>query len=113
MKITKFLATAMAMLCGLTLSAQLPVSAEESEPALVDSGIDYTESVGTIRTPGAGYTSPLAFRCKPGETKAYNPTGDLVVMFVDIGGFSSGSNGTTDSDGNYTEGTDYLSLIHI
>ncbi|MFR4199440.1 MAG: hypothetical protein ACLT2C_10195, partial [Ruminococcus sp.] len=69
MKITKFLATAMAMLCGLTLSAQLPVSAEESEPALVDSGIDYTESVGTIRTPGAGYTSPLAFRCKPGETK--------------------------------------------
>lgn len=107
MNITKFLAAALAMLCGLTLSAQLPVSAEESEPALVDSGIDYTESVGTIRTPGAGYTSPLAFRCKPGETKAYNPTGDLVVMFVDIGGFSSGSNGTTDSDGNYTEGTDY------
>ena len=28
-------------------------------------------------------------------------------MFIDIGAFSSGANGTTAEDGTYTEGTDY------
>lgn len=104
MKFKRILAAGMAVLCSV-----LPLcpAASAQGDGLVDSGIDYTERVGTVRTPGAGYTSTLAFRCKPGETKAYNPTGDLTLLFVDIGGFSSGSNGTTDSDGNYTPGTDY------
>lgn len=99
MKFKRILAAGMVVLCSvLPLSPAASVQGE----GLVDSGIDYTELVGTVRTPGAGYTSTLAFRCKPGETKAYNPTGDLTLLFVDIGGFSSGSNGTTDSDGNHT-----------
>jgi len=69
----------MAVLCSV-----LPLcpAASAQGDGLVDSGIDYTELVGTVRTPGAGYTSTLAFRCKPGETKAYNPTGDLTLLFV-------------------------------
>lgn len=104
MKFKRILAAGMAVLCSVL--PLCPAASAQGE-GLVDSGIDYTERVGTVRTPGAGYTSTLAFRCKPGETKAYNPTGDLTLLFVDIGGFSSGSNGTTDSDGNYTPGTDY------
>lgn len=79
----------------------------ESQNILVDSGIDYTESTETINNPGAGYTSPLWYHCEPNNTPVHNPTGNLVIMFVDIGAFSSGVNGTTDDDGNYTEGTDY------
>lgn len=104
MKRNRIFAAGMAVLCSLLCICPggVPVRAEE----LADSGINYTERVGTVRTPGAGYTSTLSFRCRPGETKAYNPTGELVLMFVDIGGFSSGSNGTTDPDGNYTPGED-------
>ncbi len=74
---------------------------------LVDSGINYTESTETINNPSAGYTSTLWYTCKPNNTPVQNPTGNLVLMFVDIGAFSSGVNGITDDAGNYTEGTDY------
>lgn len=101
LKLISFLAS-----CALVMQA-IPCTASAEEPTLTDSGIDYTESVQTISNPGAGYTSTLWYRCKPGDTPVYNPTGSLVVMFIDIGAFSSGVNGTTDDAGNYTEGVDY------
>lgn len=67
---------------------------------------DYAESTETIQNPGAGYTSTLWISCKPENTPVCNPTGSIVLMFVDIGGFSSGANGTFDENGNYTAGTD-------
>ena len=81
-----------------------PVRAEEE---LKDSGINYTEAVETIQNPGAGYTNTVWAVCKPNDTKVYSPTGSLVLFFIDIGAFSSGANGTTDAEGNYTEGVDY------
>ncbi|MGN0593180.1 MAG: DUF4832 domain-containing protein [Ruminococcus sp.] len=84
-----------------------PVLAAADGSELADSGINYTECVQTIENPGAGYTSTLWYNCKPNDTPVYNPTGNLVLMFINIGAFSSGSNGTTDEDGNYTEGMDY------
>ncbi len=90
------------------------ISCAETE-TLQDSGMNYTESTETINNPGAGYTSTLWYHCEPGKTAVKNPTGNLVLMFVDIGAFSSGVNGTTEKitgeDGKetsvYTEGTDY------
>lgn len=98
-----------ALLLSSLLTANLfglfPVYAEETTQ-LMDSGIDYTETVETIANPGAGYTSTIWCTCKPGDTPVYNPTGSLVLMFVDIGAFSSGTNGITADDGTYTEGAD-------
>ncbi len=79
----------------------MPVSSVE-EPA-----ISYTEVVRTINNPGAGYTSTLWYVLKPGEVNIQNPQGNLVLMFVDIGAYSSGANGVTSDDGEYTEGVDY------
>jgi hypothetical protein len=79
----------------------------QTEDTLKDSGIDYTESTETINNPAMGYTQTIWYTCKPNDTPVQNPTGNLVLMFVDIGAFSSGVNGTTDSDENYTEGVDY------
>ncbi len=91
---------------ALVLSpASFHVYAEEAP--LKDSGIDYSESVATINNPGAGYTSTVWAVCKPGTTPVYNPTGSLMLFFIDIGGFSCGINGTKNEDGTYTEGTDY------
>lgn len=93
-----------AVLC-LSQLMLFPVSAEES--VLVDSGSDYTEAVETIANPGAGYTSTLWYYAGPGTTSVKSPSGNLVLMFIDLGPFSSGVNGTTDEEGNYIEGTDY------
>lgn len=98
------------MLC-FSVSASLFTSLPHvyaDDDILADSGINYTEKVSTINNPGAGYTSTVWYTCKPGDTPVKNPTGNLVVLFVDIGAFSSGVNGTTNADtGEYTEGTDY------
>lgn len=81
---------------GLSL---LPAAADTyAVNELVDSGISYTETVETIQNPGAGYTSTVWAVCKPGDTKVYNPTGSLVLFFIDIGAFSSGVNGLTVAD---------------
>lgn len=103
----KYKMTAMTVSAALSLNLLgfFPAHAEEATQ-LVDSGINYTETVETISNPGAGYTSTIWYTCKPGDTPVYNPTGNLVLMFVDIGAFSSGSNGVTADDGIYTEGTD-------
>lgn len=91
---------------ALLISA-IPFSASAKNSVMKDSGIDYSEMVGTLNNPGAGYTSTMWAVCNPGETKVYNPSSNLVLFFIDIGNFSSGINGTTDDSGNYTDGTDY------
>ena len=86
---------AAALLLVFLLGMQsLPVRAE----TLTDSGIDYQETAVTVNNPGAGYTSTVWYVCKPGDTPVKNPTGNLVVLFIDIGAFSSGVNGGTDLD---------------
>ncbi len=102
-KLSAMLITAV---CCFTSFIPNMVSAEENN-LLVDSGIDYTEITETINNPGAGYTSTLWYTCKPGDTPVKNPSGNLVLMFINIGAFSSGANGTTAEDGTYNEGTDY------
>lgn len=106
MKKSKLLSAAIStvMLIGLL---NITAAAEEAEIKMKDSGISYIESTETINNPGAGYTSTLWYNCKPGNTPVKNPTGNIVLMFIDIGAFSSGINGTTDENGNYTDGTDY------
>lgn len=84
-----------------------PVRLSAEQDLLIDSGIDYTESTETINNPCAGYTSTIWYTCKPDNTPVYNPTGNLTLMFINIGAFSCGSNGSYDDDGNYTEGVDY------
>lgn len=93
------------ILCGTVSPAALPQTVYAE--ALADSGISYTEEVKTIANPGMGYTTTLWYRCRPGETAVQNPVGSVVLMFIDIGAFSSGENGTTDDEGNYTPGEDY------
>lgn len=89
------------MLAGMV---SIPAGAETN---LKDSGISYTEKVGTINNPAMGYTSTCWANCKPDNTPTYNPTGNLVLFFIDIGAFSSGVNGITNDDGTYIDGTDY------
>ena len=60
--------------------------------AMKDSGISYDESLETINNPGAGYTQTIWAGCKPGKTPVYDPTGNIVLFFIDIGAFSSGIN---------------------
>lgn len=109
-----FLLTALFCLTMLPFSAAADTTAptEATEPipienTLVDAGINYTETVETISNPGAGYTTTDWYFCAPNDTKVHNKSGNLVLMFIDIGQFSSGVNGITDDNGNYTEGTDY------
>lgn len=89
----------------LSSAVYFPVSAEET--ALKDSGINYNESTETIGNPAVGYSSTVWANCKPGSTPTYNPTDNLMLFFINIGGFSCGVNGTKNDDGTYTEGTDY------
>ncbi|MGN0621912.1 MAG: DUF4832 domain-containing protein [Porcipelethomonas sp.] len=91
----------------LLCTAAVPKADAQEFAALNDSVPDYTESTDTINNPGAGYTSTLWYTCRPGDTPVKNPSGNLVLMFINIGAFSSGANGTTGEDGTYTEGTDF------
>lgn len=101
----KFLSVITALIiCVATIPTV--ISAQENV-VMADSGLSYTETTETINNPGAGYTSTLWYTCKPGNTPVKNPSGNLVLMFINIGAFSSGANGTTSEDGTYTEGTDY------
>lgn len=78
-----------------------------SDTELVDSRLSYVETVETIANPGAGYTTTDWYTCAPGNTPIHDKNGNVVLMFIDIGKFSSGANGTTNEDGTYVEGTDY------
>lgn len=100
--------TVSAVMAASMIISAAPISVNaENGAELKDSGINYTETVGTIGNPGMGYTSTLWSYCSPGKTNVYNPTGDIMLFFIDIGGFSCGVNGTTNDDGTYTDGTDY------
>lgn len=84
---------------GLLLSKVVVLPPASAESALKDSGISYTETVETINNPGAGYTQTIWSVCKPGSTPTHNPSGNIVLFFIDIGAFSSGINDTqTDYD---------------
>ena len=100
-----------ALAAGAVLLTALPAMPAKAAPAMVDSGLDYTETTETLGMPGAGYTSTVWYVAKPGDTPVKDPTGNIVLMFVDIGAFSSGVNGTTvtndDGTKTYTPGTDY------
>lgn len=89
------------------LAGAVSIPANAQSPKMKDSGISYTETVGTINNPACGYTSTCWANCKPNATPTYNPTGNIVLFFIDIGAFSSGVNGTTNDDGTYIDGTDY------
>lgn len=98
----KIIRSAFSLLCSAALVcpflSALPTAADP---------VSFTESTETLSNPGMGYTTTLWYRCALGNTPVKNPTGALVLMFIDIGAFSSGENGTTDSEGNYIPGTDY------
>lgn len=93
-------------LCTAFTAALLPYSASAESQPLTDCGLDYTEYVGTINNPAAGYTNTIWAVCKPGATPVYSPSAKLVLFFIDIGAFSSGMNGTKNEDGTYTAGKD-------
>lgn len=105
MKISKLMSTAAALVIG---ASSIPFTTSfAADEELIDSGIDYTETRDTLKNPGVGYTTTLWYTCKPGNTPVKDVSGSVVLMFIDIGAFSSGINGTTDEEGNYIEGTDY------
>ncbi len=67
----------------------------------------FKEYVGTLSNPGVGYTTTDWYHTKVNGTVAHDKRGDIVLFFIDLGPFSSGINGTTDSDGKYVPGVDY------
>ena len=108
-KIPILLLTAVCCLAMLPTAAVATTAAEPatqtettvSDTELVDSGISYVETVETIANPGAGYTTTDWYTCAPGNTPIHDKNGSVVLMFIDIGKFSSGANGTTNEDGTY------------
>ncbi|MBR2283183.1 MAG: DUF4832 domain-containing protein [Ruminococcus sp.] len=111
MQYRSFSRIAGALLSALLAAAAVPAVPADSAGTMKDSGLSYTEYVGTISNPAAGYTTTSWYTLKPGEVKILDPSGSLVLFFIDIGAYSSGANGTTteNADGTttYTEGTDY------
>ena len=97
--------TAAALSAILSMTALLPLQTVRAAEPLPPFSL--SESTETITNPGMGYTTTVWYRCKPENTPVLNPTGAIVLMFVDIGAFSSGENGSEDADGNYIPGTDY------
>ncbi|MCQ2417617.1 MAG: DUF4832 domain-containing protein [Oscillospiraceae bacterium] len=96
-------------LSGILSAAMLLTSSTMVQPSVsAVSAVSFAESTDTILNPGMGYTTTLWYRCAPNRTEVKNPVGSLVLMFIDIGAFSSGENGTYLEDGTYEQGTDYL-----
>lgn len=101
------LKTALAAVMTFLILPAVPSQSAAAEDKFTDSGLSYTEAVGTIQNPAAGYTSTVWAYCTPEKTNVYSPTGSLALFFIDIGAFSCGANGTENDDGTYTEGKDY------
>jgi len=80
------------LLSAISVICSGNISAVSAQSEIKDSGISYTETVGTINNPSAGYTQTVWSVCKPGSTPVHNPTGNIVLFFIDIGQFSSGVN---------------------
>ncbi|MDE7097814.1 MAG: DUF4832 domain-containing protein [Ruminococcus sp.] len=74
-----------AFLSAVSIISAMPFSAYAVET-------DYKESTETINNPACGYTTTVWAVCKPQNTPVYNPTGNLVLFFIDIGNFSGGAN---------------------
>ena len=54
--------------------------------------INYTESTETIQNPGMGYTTSYWLKVKRNTITPTNIIGSLVLIFIDIGEYSSGIN---------------------
>ena len=54
--------------------------------------INYTECTDTLKNPGVGYTSSYWLTAERNKIKYQNHIGSIVLMFVDIGAYSSGRN---------------------
>lgn len=54
--------------------------------------INYTESIKTIKNPGIGYTNTFWLKAKRNNVQVSNLIGSVVLMFIDIGEYSSGIN---------------------
>ena len=54
--------------------------------------IDFSESTDTISNPGMGFTTTYWHVARPNVVKVSNLSGSLVLMFIDIGAYSSGIN---------------------
>ena len=60
--------------------------------------ISFKESLETLKNPGIGYTHTYWLKAEKNKVKYQNHIGSTVLMFIDIGAYSSGVNG---------EGKDY------
>jgi hypothetical protein len=58
----------------------------------INKKINFTESTDTINNPGMGYTTTYWLKAERNKTKERNLIGSLVLMFIDIGDYSSGMN---------------------
>ena len=78
------------------------INLKENNPYL-NKEINFKESTETINNPGSGCTTPFFLTIEKGKVKANNLIGNLILMYIDIGAYSSGRNGEeTDSDFNKT-----------
>ena len=71
---------------------------ESIEPNPYNKKIDFKESLETLKNPGIGYTHTYWLKAERNKIKYQNHIGSTVLMFIDIGAYSSGANG---------EGKDY------
>ena len=58
----------------------------------INKKINFTESTDTINNPGMGYTTTYWLKAERNKTKERNLIGSLVLMFIDIGDYSSEMN---------------------
>ena len=54
--------------------------------------IDYKESIETLNNPGVGYTHTYWLKAERNKVKYQNHIGNIILMFIDIGAYSSGAN---------------------
>ena len=54
--------------------------------------INYTECIDTLKNPGVGYTSTYWLTAERNKIKYKNLIGSIILMFIDIGAYSSGRN---------------------
>ena len=60
--------------------------------SFINKKINFTESTDTINNPGMGYTTTYWLKAERNKTKERNLIGSLVLMFIDIGDYSSEMN---------------------
>ena len=77
------------------IAFQIPVFAAG---AMIDSGIDYTESLEDFNNPERGFYKPVKLITQTEGNTALAPTENLIHLRVGIGAFSGAYNGVSDMD---------------